>query len=74
MNEQNNLPNMTVVKGLIAILLGLILIMMSYRVIVRMLFFLGGILLIYYGLQILNIPAINNALGATKQFFKKILP
>ncbi len=71
--ENKNLPDMTVIKGIIAVCLGIILIICSYSIMLRMLCFVAGALLVYYGVCLLNIPAINNALSYIKTHIQKVL-
>jgi hypothetical protein len=65
---------MNLIKGLIATVIGFMLLLFAYSIILRMIFFTCGVLLIYYGLSMLNIPAINNIFNSIKtqlqKFFK----
>lgn len=70
MNEKET-PNMDLIKGLLATVIGFMLLLFAYSIILRMIFFTCGLLLIYYGLRILNIPAINKVLNQIKSFFKR---
>lgn len=68
-----NLPDLTVVKGLLATTLGTILILAAYKIILQAIFFSAGILLVYYGLSMLNVPSINHFFGSIKSHFNKFL-
>jgi hypothetical protein len=73
MNDKET-PNMNLIKGLIATVIGFMLLLFAYSIILRMIFFTCGVLLIYYGLNMLNIPAISKVLTTIKvqlqRFFK----
>lgn len=73
MNDKET-PNMNLIKGLIATVIGFMLLLFAYSIILRMIFFTCGVLLIYYGLNMLNIPAISKVLATIKvqlqRFFK----
>jgi hypothetical protein len=70
--DGHNMPNMNMIKGLIATLLGIILIFYSYHIIVHALLFVSGFLFVFYGLRLLDIPAVNRVLDHVRTFFKKI--
>jgi hypothetical protein len=57
-----DLPNMNVIKGLVAIFLGTLFVLIAHKVIMQTLLFVGGLALIYYGLVTLDITQINVAL------------
>lgn len=57
-----DLPNMNVIKGLVAIFLGTLFVLIAHKVIMQTLLFVGGLALIYYGLMTLDITQINVAL------------
>ncbi len=61
------------IKGLFAILLGLMLIFFSNTITMRMIFFGGGIFLIYYGFKMLNIPAVNNFFANVKGYIQRFI-
>lgn len=67
----SQIPNMNVVKGLLAVAFGVIFIIFAYSIVLRMFFFLSGILLVYYGLQLLNLQAVNDGLATVKNFVQK---
>lgn len=79
--EQNNnccdLPNINVIKGLVAIFLGTLFILIAHKIIVHALLLVSGFGLIYYGLATLNINQINDAIKWTmtksRDFFKKLM-
>lgn len=57
-----DLPNMNVIKGLVAIFLGTLFVLIAHKIIVQTMLFIGGLSLIYYGFVTLNITQINDAL------------
>lgn len=68
----NGLPNMNVIKGLLAITFGLIFIMFAYNIILRMIFFTCGMCLLYYGFKELDIPALKMFFATTHTYIKKL--
>ena len=66
------LPNMTVVKGLLAITFGLVLIMFAYNIILRMVFFVCGLGLLYYGFKTLDLPALKTFFETLQVQIKKL--
>jgi len=70
--NRSNMPNMKVVKGLLAILLGIILIVSASRIVLHIVLFATGIMLTYYGLVILNMKQatdyIDHVIGKIRQF------
>lgn len=64
-NKKENccdLPNMNVIKALVAIFLGTLFILIAHKIIVQTLLFIGGVALIYYGFVTLNVTQINDLL------------
>lgn len=61
------------IKGLFAILLGLMLIFFSNTITMRRIFFCGGIFLIYYGFKMLNIAAVNNFFANVKGYIQRFI-
>lgn len=57
-----DLPNMKVVKGLLAVFLGVLCLMLAHKVIVSMMVFIAGLGLVYYGLVMLNMTQVTNFL------------
>ena len=70
----NGLHNIAALKGLFAVIMGLMLIVFSYGVILKMILFSLGFLLLYYGLQTLNIKALESALHTVHSHIKRFLP
>jgi hypothetical protein len=71
--DNKNLPDLTVVKGMLATTLGAILVLAAYKIILEAILFVTGIFLIYYGLSMLNVPAINHFFGSIKNHFNKFM-
>lgn len=67
------MPNLSVVKGILAIVFGCMFIIMSYSIIIRMTLFTAGLFLIYYGIKMLNVPQIEQGIHKTKDYFKKMI-
>lgn len=65
--------NVTTAKGVLAVLVGLVFIFSASSIVIRMLFLAAGVFLMYYGLQMLNIPIVNNALNKVKDLIQKVL-
>jgi hypothetical protein len=72
--DGQNMPNMRVVKGLLATSLGVIFMLYAYKMIIHVILFTTGALLVYYGLLMLNIPVVTNVLHKVKSFFVKCCP
>ena len=67
-----DLPNMNVVKGLLAITFGLIFVMFAYNIILRMIFFTCGLGLLYYGFKVLDLPALKHFFTTVQAQIKKL--
>ena len=70
-NNQNNdnMPNVNVIKGLLAVVFGLMFIVFAAKIILNIVFFVAGIGLIYYGLRVLDMKQATEYLD---KFFEKI--
>lgn len=68
--------NSDTIKGIAALVIGVILIALAYDVIFKILFFFSGLFLVYYGLAMLKMEqvriTIDNALQVIKQHLPKI--
>ncbi len=55
--SNNNVPNMNmdVVKGALSIIFGLMFVVFAIKIILKVVFFVAGLLLLYYGLCILKL-------------------
>ncbi|MBX9831389.1 hypothetical protein K2X40_05500 [Candidatus Babeliales bacterium] len=53
--DNMNMPNLGVVKGLLAVIGGVVLVFFAFKMIFQIACFVTGFLLIYYGLALLNI-------------------
>lgn len=69
----NEPKNMNVIKGLLATAFGIMFMIFAYSIMLRMILFICGALLVYYGLQLLNIPVINNAINTIKSYASRFL-
>lgn len=68
-NGDSKMPNMNVVKGLLAIIFGVMFMVFAYKIILNIIFFVAGLMLIYYGLLILNM---KHVLDYVDQLVNKI--
>ena len=66
-------PNMDVLKGLLSIIFGIILIALAYKVIVAVLLLLSGLILIYYGLEVLKITWATKSIDEIIKRFRGLL-
>jgi len=82
MSEVNNIPpkvqgsggpNIEVVKGLLAIILGVIFIAFAHQVIVGVSLLLVGLILIYYGLRMLKITWVTKSIEEIIKKFHGLL-
>ena len=79
MFEDNNekykleIPNLSVVKGLLSIILGVMFVVFSFRIILNFIFLVLGSMLIYYGLAVLKMKKatdyIDNIVGRIRNLF-----
>jgi hypothetical protein len=70
----DTMPNMKIIKGIIATALGVIFMLYAYKMIVHVILFTAGALLVYYGLLMLNIPVVTKVLHQVKNVFMKCCP
>ena len=74
-NNNGNMPDLNVLKGALAVIFGIVLIVLSFGVILRVLSLIAGIALIYIGLVLLNMqPAIailDAFMDRAKRFLSK---
>ncbi len=71
--DNRDFPNMAVIKGLIATSIGFMFIFFAYSILLRMIMFSCGVMLVYYGLQQLNIPALNHIINTFKSYINRFL-
>lgn len=78
MNEKmNSAPscstefNMGMLKGLFALIVGAIFILMAYKIIANLIMFIAGVSLIYYGLITLKVEKVNKCLCSMTDKIKK---
>lgn len=69
----NEPKNMTFIKGLLATSFGIMFMIFAYSIMLRMILFICGALLVYYGLQLLNIPVLNSAVHTIRTQVNKFL-
>ncbi len=67
--DNMNTPNLEIVKGLLAVIGGVVLVFFAFKMIFQIVCFVTGFLLIYYGLAILNI---KQATDYIDQFLAKV--
>ena len=71
--KKPNVPNMSVVKGVLAIIFGLLLVVFAHKIILQIIFFVSGLFLIYYGLVVLKIRQvtdyIDSVVSKVRRFF-----
>ncbi len=72
--DGQNMPNMKMIKGILATAVGIIFMLYAYKMIVHVILFTTGALLVYYGLLMLNIPAVTSVLHKVKSFLSKLIP
>jgi len=53
-NDGSKMPNMNVIKGLLSIIFGVMFVVFAYKIILNVIFFVTGMMLVYYGLAVLN--------------------
>jgi len=73
-NSGSHIPNMNVVKGLLAIIFGLGFIMLAAKIIANVIFFVGGVCLVYYGLRVLNMRQATDYVDRIFAKIKSFLP
>ncbi len=74
MNGNGSSCNTDVIKGIVALVIGVILIALAYKVILQILFFFCGLFLVYYGLTMLKMEQVRVAIDNTLQTIKQHLP
>ncbi len=55
MNNKPAIPNLDTVKGILALVFGLLLLGVAFKIILHVVLFVTGFMLIYYGLAVLKI-------------------
>ena len=74
MNDKNgNIPDLNVVKGILAIIFGAIFIGLAYRIILSIILFVTGLMLIYYGLAILNVKKVTECIDQVIAQVKRLM-
>jgi hypothetical protein len=73
MKMSQNSQTMSLIKGLLATVIGAMLIIVSYGVIIKMLIFIGGIVLLRRGLLLLNNTEFERIIKGLRAFFKQII-
>jgi hypothetical protein len=69
--SNNQLPDMSTLKGLAAVIIGIILIALAHSIIIHMMLFVSGLLLMYYGFNLLNITGVKTILASIKNYCAK---
>ena len=62
------------IKGIVALVIGVILIALAYKVILQVLFFFSGLFLVYYGLSMLKMEQVKVSIDNVFQSIKAHLP
>lgn len=70
--SQNN-EAVALIKGVLATVIGAMLIIVSYGVIIKMLIFIAGIVLLRRGLRLLNNSEFERIIRGIKAFFQQII-
>lgn len=73
-NSNSNMPNMNVMKGLLAVIFGLMFIVFAAKIILNIIFFIAGIGLIYYGLRVLDMRQATEYLDKIFEKVRNIFP
>ena len=74
MNGNGQSCNTDVIKGIVALVIGVILIALAYGIILQILFFFCGLFLVYYGLAMLKMEQVRIAIDTSLQTIKQHLP
>jgi threonine/homoserine/homoserine lactone efflux protein len=74
MNGNEKACNAEVIKGIVALVIGVILIALAYKVILQILFFFCGLFLVYYGLAMLKMEQVRVAIDSSLQTIKQHMP
>ncbi len=69
---QNNNSTARLVKGFLATVIGAMLIIASYKIILKMLLFFGGVVLLRRGLVMLNSAEFERIIDGVKGIFNRI--
>jgi len=56
-----NIPSTTLIRGIVALCFGLFFLALAYRIILRVIFFIVGLSLIYYGFRVLGCTQVTEA-------------
>ncbi|MCB9492655.1 MAG: hypothetical protein H6679_00095 [Epsilonproteobacteria bacterium] len=67
------MPNTSMLQGLLAFIFGVILIVMSYKIILNMLFFIAGSMFVYYGLVLLKIDNATHFIDSCMQKLRSFI-
>ncbi|MFH1831187.1 MAG: hypothetical protein ABH827_00120 [bacterium] len=68
-----SIPNLNIIKGILAIIFGLVFVIWAYKIIFDMILFIAGAMLIYYGLVILKVKPITDVIDHVAAKIKNIL-
>lgn len=68
------MPNMNVVKGLLAIIFGLMFVVFAAKIILNIIFFIAGVALVYYGLRVLNLRQATDYIEKVFAQLKRMFP
>lgn len=68
--QEMNKPNFEVIKGLLAVIFGVIFVVLSYNVILGVLSLLVGLILLYYGFDELKITWVTKSIDEIIRKFR----
>ena len=71
--KEQNMPNMSALKGLLAIIFGIIGIVLAYKIIISVMLFFAGFILLYYGIGVLKLTAVTKSIDDIIQKIRKAI-
>lgn len=72
-NNNGSMPDLNVLKGALAVIFGIVLIVVSFEVILKVLCLIAGIALIYVGLVLLNMRQAIGFVDVIMERIKRLL-
>ena len=72
-NDKITSPNFNTLKGTLAIIFGVMFIVLAYKIVLNIIFFAAGLMLVYYGLMILNVKQATDYIDKAVGKIKKLL-
>lgn len=71
-NNNGNMPDLNVLKGSLAVIFGIVLIVLSFKVVLCVLSLIAGLGLIYAGLVLLNMQQAVSFIDSVVNQFKRL--